>query len=292
MLSEEEINSLLDELKNYKEEVAVLKKKLNKVNKEKEDWFSKKSDIGSDIKEKITTVKQLKRKRNELTNKVRDLKKERNELNTKISENIKKITTIKQNSAPSHGKDRKMSPGRLKREIEKLEQKIEISPMSFQAEQKVMKQIKAMKKELVAMGGGSESGDLKTLSKDTDKLKKQANKLHKELQDTAKESQKLHEKLITLSKEIDDEKKGEEDSYQKFFDQKKEFSNLNNQLKDKLKKVQEIKSKLDENKVELTEEKAKSEAKTLKQKAKEVEEKISKKKKLTTEDLLIMQRKH
>lgn len=291
MLSEEEVKKLLDELRNFKDEIAVLKKKLNTVNKQKEDWFSKKADVGNQIKEKITEVKNLKKKRNELTNKVKDLKKQRNELNTKISSNIKTIIEKKKDAVPVFERGKRISPRKIKAEIDALEQKIETQPMKFDAEQRMMKKVKSLKKQLKEMGGLDDSKkSLGVISKETDKFKKSANQLHKTLQDTAKESQELHEKLIEISKKIDDLKKQEEESYQKFFDHKKEFTNLNNELKDKLKSMQEIKTKLDENKVELSAETHKKQQKTLKQKTKEVEEKISKKKKLTTEDLLIMQR--
>lgn len=292
MLNEEDKKGLFDDLRKAKDEVALLKKKLNEVNKEKEDWFSKKSEFGNQIKSKINSVKDLKVKRNDYTNKVKKLKKERNDLNTKISENIKELKANKPEVPKSRdSRDRGKSPKKLKTEIEGIEFRMETEPMSIEKEQKLMKMLKALKKELVAMGGYNESkGNLKKISKDTDKLKKKANEVHKDLQDIAKKSQELHETLITESKSIDNLKKAEEDAYNKFFESKKKFTELSQELKEKLKGVGNVKNKLEENSIELKEEKAKKDTKKLKEKAKEVEEKIEKKKKLTTEDLLIMQR--
>lgn len=291
MLDEEEKIKLVDDLRRAKEEVSVLKKNLNKVNKYKEEWFSKKAEMGNQIKAKIFNVKDMKIKRNRLTNEVKEKKKERNSLNTKISNNIKSIVDKKQEVRHERG-PKQETPGKIKRDIKTMEYKLETEPMKFKAEQSIMKKLKSLKKKLLAFGNISTSGDsLRKISKDTDKLKKKANTIHKELQHKAHESQELHERIINISEEIDKLKKNEEEAYEKFFEEKKKFSVLNNELKEKLKSLQELKKKLEKNQIELAEEKTKKDKMTLREKTKEVEEKISKKKKLTTEDLLVMQRK-
>jgi uncharacterized coiled-coil DUF342 family protein len=73
-------------------------------------------------------------------------------------------------------------------------------------------------------------------------------------------------------------------------EEKDGFKKINDKLKTKLKRLKEVREQLDKNKVELFRDKKKREEKSLKEKAKEAKEKLSKRKKLTTEDLLVLQR--
>ncbi len=274
------------------EDASILKEKLTSLNNEKESWFSKKAVFSDSIKKNIGEIKTLKNKRNELTTKVKTLKKERDELNKEISDNVKSIVKEKKESGPvPEIKGIKISPGKLKKEVEQLEFKLQTEPMGFEKEQRMRKQIKAHQKVLVEFEGQFKATkDLREISNKTSSLKKRANAIHKEIQDIAQESQNIHEQLISKSKEVDELKVKEEEAYKKFLELKEEFNKINLELQDKHKVFFEKKQKNKQEKFAAVKKKQKEDEKTLKEKAKEVEEKITNKKKLTTEDLLILQR--
>ena len=71
---------------------------------------------------------------------------------------------------------------------------------------------------------------------------------------------------------------------------KTEIASMNDALTKKLEQMDELKKTLGENNVKLKEDVEKSNQEILKQKDHEVQEKIKTGKKLTTEDLLILQR--
>ncbi|MFP4567496.1 MAG: coiled-coil protein [Candidatus Woesearchaeota archaeon] len=287
-----ETKEIAQKIKQTETEVSALKEKLSSLNTEKEAWFAKKGTFSDAIKKNIAEIKELKIKRNELTTKVKTLKRERDELNKEISDNVKVIVKEKKDAGPiPEIKGKKISPGKIKKEIEQIEFKLQTEPMGFEKEQKLRKQIKAQEKILHEFEGQFKATkELREVSNKTSSLKKTANGIHKEIQDVAQESQDIHEKLITKSKEVDDLKEKEEEAYKKFLELKEEFNKLNTELQDKHKVFFESKQKNKETKVQAAKKKAKEDEKTLKEKAKEVEEKITKRKKLTTEDLLIMQR--
>ena len=168
---------------------------------------------------------------------------------------------------------------------------MQTEPMNFEREQKAMKAIKDLKKQLAEFEAVKKEWEaVAKKSKEIDDLKKQANEYHRVVQNSAKSSQQQHESLLVDSEEIDDLKKQEEEAYKKFFEQKTIFKGVNDELKAKLKKMQDLKEKLEGNNVALKEETKKRELKSLKERAAEVEEKVKNRKKLTTEDLLVMQR--
>lgn len=295
---EEETNKTVENLKLAKDEVIALKDKLAALNAEKEAWFTKKTEISESIKKNIALIKELKEKRNEFTNKVKELKKERDSMNSEITQNIKKIVSEKKEAGvvpepviDYRDRDRRNSPSRLKSEIEKMEFRLETQPMGFDKEQKLRKEIKGMKKELDEMKSKNKvSDELKAISSQTNVMKKKANTVHKEIQKFAKDSQDSHELLIAKSNEVDELKKQEEEAYTKFLELKAEFTKLSNELSDKNKTFHEGRQKEQSANYAAAKKKHQEEEATLKEKAKEVEEKISKRKKLTTEDLLVMQR--
>lgn len=271
--------------KTEQKDLTELKKKLDNLNESKEFWYKKKADIGQQIREKIDSVKSLKKQRNELTNNVKDLKKKRDSLNKQISEKIKDIIGNKKIFKSSGN----INLGKAKKEYEDLEFKIQTVPMNFDTEQKLMKRIKVLKKQIDQANELNVSKEeFKKITEETDGLKKEANEIHKKLKEDADESQKLHEEFISRSKEIDKLKLEEDEAYKKFTELKKEFVELNSQVKDKVSVVKQAKR---ETKSKKHAENKKKEEKLMAEKTKDVEEKISKKKKLTTEDLLILQRK-
>jgi uncharacterized coiled-coil DUF342 family protein len=287
-----EVEQLLNQLKLVKEEVSLLKKKLAVVGKDKEQWFAKKQELSTKIREKISTVRGSKSERNGFTEEARKAKEERDRLNKQISESIREIKALKDSYtavADKHGVQG--NPAELKRRVEKLEYTMQTEPMKFDKEQKLMKEIKDLKKQLAVFEAVHKEWVLvNEKSKEIDALKKQANDFHRVVQQSARSSQEQHESLVTDSKDIDELKRQEEEAYNKFFEQKDVFKELTTQLKDKLKELDGLREKLEGHDVELREGEKKREMKSLREKAAEVEEKISKKKKLTTEDLLVMQR--
>lgn len=284
------------QLTEAQQEVEKLRTKLNELDKAKEAEFQKKEQVSKEIVEKIKKVKDSKVERNKLSSAVQKLKKERDVKNKEIKEKIDLIKTLKKGleniKAPIKATGRKFgkkeSNESPEKQIQKLEYKLETTPMSFDAEKKIMRQIRELKKKVnVESGSREQLKEVRVLSKEIDAMKKDADKVHDQIQEKAEASQKHHELLINESKAIKDLKKKEEELYKEFLKKKEDYLKVNQELKEKLDALRKIKQ--ESGAVEKKESKAKMEkiAKDLEEK---VEKKIKEKKKLTTEDLLIMQR--
>jgi len=279
----------IQRLKDLRIQINSVKKELNKLNREKESWFKKRSNINKQITEQINVVKASKEERNELTEKVKTLKVDRDVLNKEISEKVNLLKDLKEKSGPI--KTERQSPAQLKKQIERLDYTIQTQPMSFKKEQQLMSQLKTLKKELAELDGMSdEHKSLSQLQRDVSKLRKKSNQIHREVQEIAKTSQEKHESIITLSKKIDELKEEEKLAYEKFKEFKELFTSKNNELKELLKQADELKHVLEEKNIEIEEDKKKVELQEVKKKAKEVNEKIKTGGKLTTEDLLVFQK--
>jgi uncharacterized coiled-coil DUF342 family protein len=272
-----------------------LKGKLDALNEKKEEAFRKKQEISGHIAEKIKQVAEYKKSRNDLTRSVRELKAERDKLNGEITAKITEIKAAQPKDAPraplpTGPKGERLHPGELARQIKALEQKIETVPMAFDAEQKVMKQIKQLKKQLDAFDSArGQSAEMSAKSKEIDALKQQANTLHAKVTQMAKQSQEHHEKLIQLSKDIEELKKSEETVYQEFLAAKQEYMALSGDMKEAQSEVKAARQAERAEKDRAKKQKEAEDQKTLKERAREAEEKMARGEKLTTEDLLALQ---
>ncbi len=286
-----DVEALLKQLDIAKREIQELKAKVAKANKKKEAAFRKKQDFSKEISGKLGDMGGSKQERNAITNKVKELKKQRDALNAQIRERVKEIKKLNEEHKDILDKfDRRNSPGALSRKIEEMEYKLETQPMGFEAEQKMTKKLKDLKKEYASVKDQAEAWEtIRAKSKEIDQLKREANKFHREVQEQAQKSQTKHEALIAESSELTDMKKQEDELYKAFLKEKEAYVAINHDLKDKVAELQRIKESLSKRNVKLKEDQKQEEMKTLKERAQEAEEKVKKKQKLTTEDLLAMQ---
>lgn len=276
---------------------AVSKEQLAELNERKERAFLRKQEVGTKIAEKIRQIGEFRKARNDLTRQVREMKVQRDALNTQITERITQIKEMRPAEKPvvprpqlTDAKGRPVRVRDLQRQVKILEEKMETVPMDFQAEQKMMKTIKALKKQIDQFDQAEGlSGDLAVKSREIDDLKKQANVLHAKVTKIAKDSQEYHERMIKLSAEIEELKKEEEGIYQEFLQHKQEYVKIAGEVRGAETEARQVRNAQREEERKARKEKDAQDQKTLQQRAKEAEEKMLKGEKLTTEDLLALQ---
>lgn len=268
-------------VRNLRDEVSRLKNQLNELNVQKEQWFSTKERLKKDISELIQKIRIFKSTKDKTDIQARDLKKKRDDYNKQVQDLIKKFKELnskKQNILKA--KQIKFDPATIIKKIEELDFKLETEAISFTKEKQMMVQIKAFKKQLNEVGETqSLFKELKALSEEITATKTKADEAHQELQ---KAGQTGYDELMEMTKKINDLKKKQEDAFKKFIESKDKFSKINEELKTKLKQANELNLV---KKIKTLE----TQEKKLEDRAKEVEEKLKQKKKLTTEDLIILQ---
>lgn len=240
--------------------------------------------LSEQISGSIAELKEKRDQRNALTAKAQEQKIIRKDLSAVIKEQIGKVKALRQQrgTRPVQA-ERGESPRVLRETIERIEHKIETSAMDFTQEQKLTKILKEKKVALAKIVGSSDlDREIRALSKEIDKLKKQSDEAHDLVTVSAKESQAHHERILTLSQLIEECKARE-------VVVKDEYLAVKAALQ-KHAPAQELPAKRSRSKKPTapTEHSAEDEA-MLKEKAAQVEEKVKSKQKLTTEDLLAFQ---
>jgi uncharacterized coiled-coil DUF342 family protein len=186
------------------------KESLQNLRDEKEALFTQQKEVSQKIGEYINKLKEHKKRRDELTAKVQEGKDQRTKVNEEIREYIEQVKKLQSSSqGPTSPvpmeKGVKLTPLKLKKEIEGIKRTIETAAVSFEKEKELMKKLKERQKLLDKF---ATSTDGKKAVHDLDKklkdLKKTSDDIYDVVQDAAKRSQEEHESMLTLSKDIDD----------------------------------------------------------------------------------------
>jgi uncharacterized coiled-coil DUF342 family protein len=292
MLSDSEIQSLLSQLEALKTEATNLKKEISLVSRQKEAVFTKRHELGIEIRKHIGAIRQERTQRDSLTKEVKLSKGEREDASTKIRtllDELHKLQDARKAMIAKSGVED--DPGELKNEMRRLERTIETGAISFEREKKLMVEIKKLKKKYDAVKAADVHADrIRTIKKELDDLRRLSENAHQSVQDRAHKSQEFHEAILTESKEIDGLKDKENEFTKQYEEFKLKIKDISDQLDQKQQAMDGIRKQLQESHVELKEEQSRSAHEILRKKEQIVEEKIQKKQKLTTEDLLVFQR--
>lgn len=292
IMDEGDIERLKQRMKELRTQSGSIKKELNALNKEKESWFSKRSELNKKISKLISTVKDSKEERNEITSQVQELKDKRDKLNKQISDKRGELKELyKGYDAVVKKLNIKGDPSSIKKRIEQIDYVMQTQPMSFEKEQKMMKELKDLKNQEKELGTVAEDWNkISELSKEISQFVKKSNKIHRDVKRIASSSQNKHKDVLSSSEEIDVLKEEENKAFEKFKEYKEKFKEKNKELKEVEKEMDNIREQFKKHNIEVEEDKKREQQREIKSRAAEVSEKIKGGKKLTTEDLLVYQK--
>lgn len=277
----EELSKKFDLLKKEFSEIKLEMKEISNI---KEEAYRKLRSITDKIKDRNQKIKLLKGERDGFTSQVRELKKQRDSLN----KDVKKISDKKRDADQKRrdslsDKNFEDDPKKIKKEIEMLEEKVEIEVISFKKEKEINKRVKMLKAQLALLDDVSEIIDKASeVHGNFIVSKKKAEEVHKEIQVLAEKSQQRHELISGIIGEIKELRVKEKPLSKEYLENKSKFEDL--------KKVADEKSKvLDEIRADLGLQNKNDHKNKIKERTREVKEKMKSGKKLSTEDILAFQ---
>ena len=287
-----EKKELLIKLDEIRKEINNLKLNLDKLNKEKESWFHKKEQLKKDISSLVKEIKNIKHDKDSANITIKGLRDERDNYNKKVRELIIKIKELNKNKADFIKKNEvKVDPEQIKKKIDELEFKIETEALSMNKEKSVMKQIKDLRKIYEKNIGLKKIIDeINKVDREIKENKNKSDESHKKIRGLINSNDPGYKKFKEDSTRINNLRKEQQEAFEKFISLKNEFLKVQENLGKKLAESNETRKQLDEinNKAKL-DRKARQEDE-LKERERLVEEKLKIKKKLTKDDLIMLQR--
>ena len=252
--------------------VADEREEFNKIAREQRKI---RDELNSSLKENLNKAIEFRNERNEINKEVEAAKKARNDANNKIK-------NLEWNS----GKRNKV---RIENEIKKIDKIIETRVLDIKKENQLVKNANDLRKQLM------EIHEDESVKAEADELKKVSEQEHEKVIELSEKAQAAHEEMLKYFRKTDDIRTAADEAHKKFIEARRNASDKHEEFKTILSDIHVINKKLGSNKPKRrkSDNKGSSGAnknREEKQRAQEIFEKFKQGGKVSTEEILLLQK--
>ena len=269
-------------------EAEVHRQKRDELNAQTKEWKSKRDALNAQVRELVEEAGKSREVRDGFNQKVRESKAVRDEWNKKVSEIRAKINEIR----PEKKKEgEEESLGQMKARLDRMEMQQQTMPMGADKEKALVKQIQELAKQ-IGEREKVEEGDeeIRGLVQELRDAKAKAEEAHKQVSINAEEAQKAHDNMLSLYQRADAIRKEADAAQAKFVECKQKADEEHRLHIESIKSVHAVGKDADGIKNKKNIAKKKRTDYETKKKAEEIFEKFKAGEKLSTEDLMILQK--
>lgn len=252
--------------------IADEREEFNRIAKEERKV---RDELNASLKENLNKAIEFRNERNEINKEVEKAKKARNEANNKLK-----------NLEWSSGKRDKI---KIENEIKKIDKIIETRVLDIKKENQLVKNANDLRKQL------NEIEEDDSVQGEAQDLKKLSEEEHAKVIELSEKAQEAHEKMLEFFRKTDDIRTAADEAHKKFIEARKSASAKHEEFKAVLSDIHVINKKLGTNKPRRRKSENKSAPKgnknsEEKEKAEAIFDKFKNGGKLSTEELLLLQK--
>ncbi|PKK85915.1 MAG: phosphoserine phosphatase [Thermoplasmata archaeon HGW-Thermoplasmata-1] len=285
---------MTEDVRSLEKEKDVLQKKANdyrtardKLNEDAKKWVKKRDELNNKVRELIEKANEHKKKRDELNEQVCRSKVIRDEMNAKYEEIAKVSAQAKKKHMPAGAP----SVSKLKKEFKALEFEQMTTPLSPKKEKALIDRLSALQAEIKGLEKTiDDDPELKEAISEAKLAKERAEKQHKHVGELADGAQKEHESMIGLFNEAGKLRKDADSVQEKFVVAKLEADKVHNEYIALVNRIHEIEKELAESRPSEKGSRRSAGAPEVLARADEIFDQFKNGKKLSTEDLMILQK--
>lgn len=282
---------LLDELLDKREKQNIQaerhKQSRDRLNDETRGWVDKRDRLNSEVRKLIEQATKHRMERDRLNEEVKKVKAQRDEWNRKVNELAERLTRLKRENAPKGA----ASVGLLKKKLKAMEFQQMTSVLSPDKERELIDAMSHLQAEIREKEKLlEENEEIKAAIRDSKEAKKTAEAHHKQVEELAQKAQDEHDAMMKIYEQSDALRKEADRAQEDFIKTKlaadeehKRHIELIRQVHDYDKIIAGIRQKQSGGRV------TKDEV-TVKQEAEAIYERFKKGEKLSTEDLMTLQK--
>ena len=266
-------SKLLSEKKDLEKDLKVLTRDRDALNAEAKNHKQVRDDLNASIKEILDKALDYRKQRDEINKEVKKYKKLRDETN----QELKKLEW-------SSGRRDIM---KIQDEIKKLDKTIETKVLDIRKENELVNKVTDLQKKLQTM---QEDENTK---KESIELRERSESYHSKVVELSDQAQETHEQMLTYFKKIDDIRAKADEAHAEFINTREKASAKHDEVNTVLKEIRGKNKSLDKAKAKVRhKEDMIIEKKNIqeKEKAEEIFRKFKEGKKLTTDELLLLQK--
>ena len=252
--------------------VAEEREEYNKIAKEQRKI---RDELNASLKENLNKAIEYRNERNEINKAVEAAKKARNDANNKIK-----------NLEWSSGKRDKI---KIENEIKKIDKIIETRVLDIKKENQLVKNANDLRKQLMDIH------EDESVKSEAQELKKLSEEEHEKVIELSEKAQTAHEEMLKYFRKTDDIRTAADEAHKKFIEARKNASAKHEEFKAILSDIHVINKKLGSNKPRRRKSENKSSSggnknREEKERAEEIFEKFKKGGKVSTEEILLLQK--
>ena len=263
------------------------RRRRDKYNSNTKHWAADRTDLNDQAKTCLRDANEHKKKRDDINVDVQTAKKEREKLNNEYNRLAEKVNTVKRTKMPNKG----VPLSKLKQELKRLEFKQMTTVLSPDKERElveslgqIQEQIRKREKELEM------NTEIRDAIQDAMKAKDRAELVHKRVSELAELAQNEHDSMVQLYDEANKCRHDADTAQEKFIENKEIADREHNNHIFYIRQVHEYDKIL--NAIKRKYRKAKREKSEIqaRQQAEDIYERFKKGEKLSTEDLMTLQK--
>ena len=244
-------------------------------NREAKEQRKIRDELNSELKENLAKAIEYRDQRNEINRQVEENKRARN----KVNDDIKNLEW-------SSGKKDKI---RLETEIKKIDKIIETRVLDIKKENQLVKTANDLRKQL------AEIKEDNKVKEEAAELKKQSEEYHAKVVELSEQAQEAHEQMLSYFRKTDEIRTAADEAHKLFIQARKNASAKHEEFKVILSEIHVINKKLGSNRArrrrtEKTSNAPSKKNREEKERAEAIFDKFKNGKKLSTEELLLLQK--
>ena len=286
--SEADLNELEEKRGIVNEDAEKHRKLRDELNNQTKEWKSKRDALNGQVRELVDEAGKCREERDQLNQKVRETKELRDEWN-------QKVTALKEQLAPyrTEKTDEKneVPVKQLKKQLQDLEYIQQTKSLGKDKENEIVKQISVLARQIEEREKSYEQNDeIKGLVGQLREAKAQAETYHHQVSEYAEKAQAAHDKMIGFYEQADRLRKEADAAQAKFIECKQAADEEHRLHIEQIKSLHDVSKSADGIKNKKNAAKKRRADVESKKEAKEIFEKFKAGEKLSTEDLMTLQK--
>jgi len=281
------IGELEDKRARHNADAEMHRRLRDELNDKTKEWAERRDDLNSHVRKLIDEANIKRESRDKLNSEVREAKAQRDEWNRKFNDLSDKAINLRREKMPKSG----LSIRKFKAELRALEKRHMTSVLSADKEKALMKEMSQLDAKIKEIEREIEQfSEVKTAEKETRDAKDNAENFHRKVSESAEKAQIEHDAMLKLYEEADRARKEADSAQEKFIEAKlaadeehREHIEHIRQVHDFDKIITGIRDKGRKARQETDDTSAKKEAD-------EIYEKFRSGEKLSTEDIMVLQK--
>jgi len=278
----------LDQKRQFNNNEAERRRRIrDELNEKTKEWVQKRDELNAKVRELVDSAAKHRETRDKMNEQVRAAKEARDKFNEQVSEYNKAVMALKKDNLPREGP----SVAKLKKDLKSLEFTHMTSSLSRDKEKELVEQMKSLQIQIRDREKSLEANDeVKNAITQLRDAKDKAEEQHRLVSELAESAQNEHDAMIKIYEEADKLRKEADEAQEKFIETKGKADEEHRRHIDHIRQVHDYDKIITGLRQKAKKARKKKDESVAMKEAEDIFDKFKKGEKLSTEDLMVLQK--